>query len=333
MHMGGSSGLAPFGGHAFISTWSFYAGWVVLGVVLLATYLLATRAAARRGHHRPLAQTASFVGGVLLLELVMASSIDAYAMSLFWVHMVEHLLLIMVVPAFLVLGHPLSVVRDALPETESKVWQLVLARGPVAWLTHPLVGILAYGGIIVGTHLTGFMDSMAMNPWQMPFEQVLYLVGGCWLLLPLLPTEPLRWQVPHLMRIVLLLIAMVPDTVVGIVLMQSERNPFPMYTSMRPSWATAALDDVHIGGALMWVAGDGLMMCFGVGVVIALISHQGSASASFGTWLESVRRQTLVSHVSDTGESITRDVDPDSDEALDAYNRMLGRLNHGPGER
>lgn len=329
MHMGGPSGLAPFGGHAFISTWSFHAGWVIAGVVLLAAYLFAVRAAARRGHHRPAVQTASFVTGVLLLEVVIASSIDAYAMSLFWVHMVEHLLLIMVVPAFLVLGHPLSVVRDALPETESKVWQLILVRGPIAWLTHPLVGIVAYGAIIVATHLTGFMDSMSMHPWEMTFEQVLYVLGGCWLLLPLLPTEPLRWQVPHLMRIVLLLIAMVPDTVVGIVLMQSDHNPFPMYTSMRPSWAMAALDDVNTGGALMWVAGDGLMMCFGVGVVIALITHQGSASASFGSWLEGVRRQTLVGHVTETGETITRDVDPDSDEALEAYNRMLGRLNGG----
>jgi hypothetical protein len=44
-----------------------------------------------------------------------------------------------------------------------------------------------------------------------------------------------------------------------------------------------------------------------------------------------VRRQTLVDHVShgatDADADLAADLDPDSDDALAAYNRMLGRLS------
>ena len=42
------------------------------------------------------------------------------------------------------------------------------------------------------------------------------------------------------------------------------------------------------------------------------------------------RRQALIDHVSmsDAADEVAADIDPDGDEALAAYNRMLGRLNN-----
>jgi len=326
-HMG--LDLAPYDRHALVHTWTFQPGWLLAGLVLLGGYVYLVRRAAANGRPMPGWRVGCWVTGLVLLELTMASAVDVYAMAMFWMHMVEHLMLIMVVPAFLVLGHPLTAIRDALPEERGERFESALKSRPGGFLTDPLVGLVVYGTVIIATHLTGFMDQMAMHPWLMVFEQILYLIAGYWLLLPLLAHEPLRWDVPYLLRLALVLIAMVPDTVVGIVLLQTDDNPFPVMLGMHPAWAPAPVHDANIAGGLMWAAGDGLMMCIGIAILVAMISDRDQSRQNFGAWLEGARRQALIEHVSrsDATDEVAADIDPDGDDALAAYNRMLERMN------
>ncbi len=324
-----ASALPELDGHALVGTWSLQPGWLIAGVLILAAYGWAVRRAAHNGLPLPTWRVVSFVLGVVITELTLASAIDAYAMDLFWMHMVEHLVLIMVVPVFLVLGHPLTAFSNAL---RSARFDAILQSRAVGIVTAPLIGLLVYTVVIIGTHLTDFMDQMAMHSSVMTLEQILYVIAGCWLFMPLLAQEPLRSNSPYLLRIAVLFLAMVPDAVVGVVLLQTNDNLFPMMTAMRPAWAPDPVRDINTAGALMWAAGDGLMMFIAVGVVIAMISDPDQSRQGFGSWLEGARRRTMVQHVNlatGDGTSPESDFDPDGDEALAAYNRMLGRLGDG----
>lgn len=322
-------GLPALSWHSFATTWEAHAGWLVVGLLLLVGYVKAVSVARRRG--RPVAawRVVSFVSGVVLLEVTIASAVNSYAMDVFWMHMVLHLTLIMVVPALLVLGSPIRAAVDASPPAPRERALALLQGGPAAVLTHPLIGLAVYALVIVATHLTGFMDAMATSPALMTGEQVLYVVAGAWLLLPLIGDEPIRWELPYLVRIGVLLVAMVPDTLVGIVLLQTGRELFPTMFGMRPGWAPAPVDDQQTAGALMWAAGDGLMMLLALGVLVGMLASRDNERRSFGPWLESARRQALIEHVGTGGEELAADVDPDGEEALAAYNRMLQRLNDG----
>lgn len=327
------SGLSPLGWTSF-GHWQIRPLWLLFSVVALATYLGAVGVARRRRvpSVHPV-RVASFVAGIALLLFTVSSAIDIYAMAIFWDHMIEHLLLIMVVPALLVLGHPITAVRAAASTAgrEAAIDALVLSW-PVRILTHPLVGLGLYTVVIIGTHLTGFMDAMATHSWVMGAEQWLYLTTGYVFLLPLLGDEPLRSRLPYLGRLGLLMIAMAPDTLVGIVLLQTTHDMFPIMEGTHPSWAPAPIDDLHIGGGLMWAGGDGLMMLFAVGVTLAMISHPESELV-IGRRLESIRRSTLTHRVELGGGRVptTKDTDVDHDDGLlDAYNQMLARLNSHP---
>jgi putative membrane protein len=334
--MSGMHGPSPLGWDSFAHTWQLEPWWTLVAALLLVGYGAAVAACRRHGIRavHP-ARIGCFVAGAVLLVLTVSSAVAVYAMSAMWVHMVEHLMLIMVVPALLVLGHPLTVLRAA-ASTRGRVSTVdaVLRTGPVAVLTHPLTGFLLYTGVIVGTHLTSFMDVMVMHGWLMGGEQVLYLVSGYVFLLPMIGDEPIRWRVPALARIGLVLIGMTPDTVVGIVLMQANHNLFPAMSRMHPAWAPMPIHDQQIAGALMWAGGDGLMMLFGLGLTVAMIARPTSPNL-LGERLESVRRSTLAAQVSrGAGGDATSfddgaDVDGD-DDMLAAYNRMLDRLNQ-PG--
>ena len=95
---------------------------------------------------------------------------------------------------------------------------------------------------------------------------------------------------------ILLVAGMIPDTIVGIVLLQTDSNPFHVFARMRPPWAPGALDDLQTAGGLMWAEGDGLMMTLAVAVMIAAITTEKRRERLVGPWLQGVRRSTLAGH-------------------------------------
>lgn len=321
------SSLPPLGWHSLLTQWELRPGWDLAILAVLAAYVAGLRAARRTGARavHPV-RVASFVGGLVLLAVTLSSSVGIDASTVFWIHMIEHLILIMVVPALLVLGHPLTVlVASQQCRRRDRVQALLVSR-PVAFVTHPLFGFTFYAGVIVATHLTSFMDQMMVHMRLVAGEQVLYLVAGYLFLLPLLGEEPIRWHPPLTFRILMMVIGMIPDTIVGIVLLQTTDDLFPLMLGggHRPGWAPDPVHDLNIGGGLMWSLGDGLMMTFAVGLVVALIARPERPNL-LGEWLEGVRRETFRAHVGDDGGGSYVDLDSD-DEALAAYNRMLGRF-------
>ena len=329
MHM--HSSLAPLGWHSFLTSWQPPWGWTLLCLVMLIAYvaaLLDCRRHGRRGVSS--ARAACFVVGVVLLWLTVSSGVDVYAMAVTWMHMVEHLMLITVVPAFLVLGHPMTLALEAATvRGHGARVERLLRSGPVSVLLHPAIAVMQYAVVIVATHLTSFMDMMSMHHSVMVGEQVLYLVSGYWFMVPVIGFEPVRNSLPQLGRIGLVLLAMTPDTVVGIVMLQTGHDLYPMMSSMQPPWAPDPVADIQVAGALMWAGGDGLMMLIGVGLTVALIARPSSTNI-VGARLEAVRRGQLVEQLSRGGGNNpviddTTDVDQD-DAVLDAYNRMLARL-------
>ncbi|MCL2542850.1 MAG: cytochrome c oxidase assembly protein [Nocardioidaceae bacterium] len=328
MDMGGAGSLPELTWARFFSTWSVQPGWLVVVVLLTAGYLYAWMRAGSASSVR-VWRVVSFLAGLAVMWVCVASAIGAYVMTLFWMHMVMHLTLIMVVPALLVLGHPITVLVESLPERPQERLRRALKRFPLSWIGSPAAGIAAYVLVIFYTHLTGFMDQMAVHSGLMTLEQVLYVVAGYLVFLPLIGEEPIGSEPSYLFRLILLFIMMVPDTVVGLVLLQTNHVLFPVWMRLRPHWAFDALHDQHTAGGLMWAAGDGLMMLIAVGLMVSVVTSPTRRERMTGTWMEGARRSTFITHIEQSGSGTEADVadfDPDSDEAMDAYNRMLARL-------
>lgn len=322
-------GVGPLSWHVLLTTWQSNLVWDILMMAALAAYMGGLGRAHRLGTGGlPWYRVLAFVSGIVVLAISLNTAIETYSHVLFWVHMVQHLLLIMVVPALFVLGSPLTLlVQVTRGRTQERVRRALLSA-PVSFLTHPLVGTLIYATVIVATHLTSFMEQMMVHPWLHQAEHVMYLVAGYLFLISLLGDEPIRWHPPYLLRIAVLFVAMAPETVVGIVLLQADHVLFPAYARTHPMWGPSALHDINRGGGIMWAFGDGLMMLFIVGVMVAYITH-AATNATAGNWLEDVRRSTLAANLDATGEHTElgeADLDED-DAALAAYNRMLARLN------
>ena len=330
----GSSELPPFSWTEAITLWQF-APVVTAAVALFAgLYLWGVVRVARRHPARPwpLGRTAAFLGGLLVVVLATESGIGTYDDTLFWVHMIQHLMLIMIAPPLLVVGQPVTLLMHASRNPLHTWVKRIVRSGPVAWLTFPAFGVVAYAATIVGTHLTGFMNLVEAHPLVHDGEHVLYLVVGYLYFLPLIGREPIRWKVSYPMRLFLLFIVMPVDAFTGVVLGSASTDPF---APMEPrSWGPSALDDVHMGGAVMWIGGAGIMFVM-IMVTFFAWSRETRPSGGMG-WLESARRATLAEHIGTGAGSAgapvaVRDGSVDDDEHLAAYNAYLARLN-GPGD-
>ena len=352
----GSQALPPFGPVEVVSRWQFAP--VVSGFVVVAAALYLWGALRVRRRHParpwPLHRTALFLGGLAVVVIATESGIGRYDDVLFWDHMVQHLLLLMVAPPLLVVGQPATLLLHASRNPLHTWTKKVLRSRVLAAITWPPVGVTLYVGVIVGTHLTSFMNLVETNGAVHDAEHALYLAAGYLYFLPLLGREPIRWRVSYPTRIFLLFIAMPVDAFTGLALGSEGGNPFPGLADQRPAWAPSPISDVHIGGAVMWVGGAGIMF----GLVMAVFfawSREKRGDSGLG-WLEAARRSnfaTLVSAPQDA--SVGRGGEPgtaasasaasadaasagrgaasvDDDEHLAAYNAFLARINKPQGQ-
>jgi putative copper resistance protein D len=258
---------------------------------------------------------------MLALVVAVDGPVGRWADALFWVHMVQHLLLIMVVPVLVVWARPLRLIRAARRPSQSTAGP----RRPLRWAMAPLTGLVAYSAVVVLTHLTGFQQLSATHPAVRATELTLYLVAGYLFFLPTVGSEPGPWSLPHLLRFLLLVLGMGADTLTGVALMLTTRPLAPAYAATHPGWGPTALADQELAGAVMWFGGDLLMM-----LLIIVVAVQWSRAAAerqgLGDWLEGVRRRAVLAGPLGSGSDGGADIDDDED-ALRSYNAMLADLH------
>ncbi|MFC4742231.1 cytochrome c oxidase assembly protein [Gordonia hankookensis] len=316
----------------------FWASWTATPIVwaLMAVASLAYVAGAIRIGHWPVSRTASWLLSMVLLVVSLNSGVAMFAHHLFWMHMVLHLLMITVIPLFLVLAQPIRLSASALGPRGGETVERIMTSTVIRFITAPMFTVPLYAAVLVLTHLTGFQQQMAEHMWIHHSELVLYLVSGYLLLLPLIGDELTGHDYSYAARFVTLLVAMGADTFVGVILMLTSYEIAPDFSASRAGWGAesvlnpSAMTDQSAAGAIMWWAGDGLMMCLLVFLAWEWIRAEGlgrgrqdSASRHLGkarpSFLESARRDALG----------TDSVDVDDDDAvLAAYNARLAAM-HG----
>ena len=320
--------LPPFGWNAVLTQWQA-APVVTACVVLLAGLYLwgVVRVARQHPAHRWSAwRTALFMTGLAVIVLALQSGIGTYDDVLFWDHMIQHLMLIMVAPPLLIFAQPITLLLHASRNPLHTSVKRLLRSRAASFLTWPVFGVVAYAAAIVVLHLTAAANLIARNDVAHEAEHVVFLIVGYLFFLPIIGSEPIRWRLSYPTKLILLFLIIPVDTFTGIVLGYGNRGTPGLPTGPRPTWAGSATADLHAGGAAMWVAGDALMF-FLMMIVFLMWSTDSRAESRSRGWLEAARRATVAP------SAISPEVDIDEDEAqLAAYNEHLSRLHQAqPG--
>jgi cytochrome c oxidase assembly factor CtaG len=273
------------------------------------------------GTRWPLKRTVLFLLGLLVCGYATNGAIAVYDQVLFTAHMAGHLALVMLAPALLIAGRPLRLAMTAsTPKRRARLERILKGR-IVTVLTAPPIALATYTVVIVGSHLTGLMDTIMQNTWAGEVEHVVYVIAGCQFFLLVVGDEPIRWRLSSPVRWLLLALSMAVDTFTGIVLMQGSHTVSMQFS---PDVAVNSLSDTRTGGAMMWFAGDGIMAAIMITLVIGWLRRVGTDQADESGWLEQARRATFTEH---TGSADTQAETFDEDDATrKSYNAWLADL-------
>jgi len=247
---------------AFAQSWTFDP-WIVTPLVLTAgVYARGWRELNRRLPRRfALWRLVVFQAGLLTLFLALASPLHPLAELLLQFHMIQHLLLMMVVPPLLLLGAPLLPLLRGLPRPV-----LQHGLGPFfsskalqrlgQFLTHPIVCLIAFTVSNVAWHLPVLYELALSSDFWHHVQHFCFLGTGLLFWWPVVQPWPSRLRWPRWTMIPYLLFADIQNTALSAFLIFSERVLYPTYAAVPRLWGISVLDDQAAAGAIMWVPGS-----------------------------------------------------------------------------
>jgi putative membrane protein len=244
-----------------MTTWGVLTSCWGWDPVAVAACVAAAVTVAVRREKRPRLRALPFAAAVVVLVLALASPVGQLADGyLFSAHMLQHLLLVLVVPPLALLGlQPLLAAR-----APGRIERLVL-RPVVAW------------GLGVGAmwlwHERALCDLAAQNALFHRLQELSLLAMGAAFWWPVLaPREDAR--LPPLAGALYLFTACVACTLLGILITFSPVRVCSVFASpvdalgvmplVRDGWGLSAERDQQLGGLLMWVPA---CLVYGVGIL------------------------------------------------------------------
>jgi cytochrome c oxidase assembly factor CtaG len=231
---------------------------LILAAALLYAALLGARRV--RGLPWPWQRAASFFVGLAVAGFVLDSFIGVYDDVLFWDHMVQHVCLIMVAAPLLALGAPFALGAPLAPPALRRFGERVLASAPAKAALSPLTAYGIYAFVTVAFHLTGWYQAALEDEAIHGLEHLAFLVAGYLFYRPVIGAEGAQASLGPAARLLYLLLAVPVDVFVGVALMTTTRELFPYYLHHHLPGGPGRIEDLHLGGMVMWLGGDGLMM-------------------------------------------------------------------------
>jgi cytochrome c oxidase assembly factor CtaG len=202
-----------------------------------------------------------FQSGVLTLFLALASPLHELAEKLLQFHMIQHLLLMMVVPPLLLLGFPILPLMRGLPRPAFRygLRQLFSSRSfkrLARFFTNPLICLLGFMVSNVAWHVPVLYELALRSEFWHAVQHISFFGTGLLFWWPVVQPWPSRLRWPRWTMIPYLLFADIQNTALSAFLIFSERVLYPAYAAVPRLWSISVLDDQTAAGALMWIPGS-----------------------------------------------------------------------------
>ncbi len=259
--------------------------WLTTMILLTAAIYLRGWFAIRRTRPEQFTslRLGSFFAGLAVLWLAIGSPMDGFADALLSAHMVEHLLLMSVVPPLLLFGAPVVPLLRGLPALVIRLTAPVIGSRALSrfghWLITPLVAWLLMNITFLGWHVPAAYDfALEHENWHI-VEHICFLASSLvfwWCLMQPWPTKAraLTWGM-----LFYLVSADVVNTMLSAFLAFCDRPVYVFYLDHPNPFGVSALEDQVLGAVIMWVFGSLVFLIPAMVIAVRLIGDKGPRSS------------------------------------------------------
>lgn len=234
-----------------------------LTVAALLAYAIGVGVLHRRGDKWPVSRSVWWGLGIVTVLGVTANGVDGYGMELFSIHMIQHMMLSMLSPVFLVLGAPITLMLRVLPAGSGR-WNArrlvlrVVHSGIARFFTHPAVTVVLFLMSLYGLYFTPAFDYLMGRMWGHNLMLIHFVLIGMlyfWNVMGVDPsprekTKSLAKLDPTILRLIEIFVTVPFHAFFGVVVMMSSKLIVNYYhVSM---FGIDPLHDQAVGGGIAW---------------------------------------------------------------------------------
>lgn len=212
----------------------------------------------------------SYLSGLFFVAISLLSPIDALGQQLFFMHMIQHLLLIMIAPPLLLIANPMPILLWGLPDK----WRLRVGHGlghllhrdsrfrsAVRTLTAPGIIWLAWVIALFSWHDPAMYNAALRYEYLHDLEHLSFFVASMLFWWHVTGAGPrIHKQFGYVGRIAFVLAAVPPNMALGVWLAFNSNVIYSYYEAVPRLWGIDTLTDQQIGGVIMWIPGSMMFM-------------------------------------------------------------------------
>ncbi len=210
-------------------------------------------------------RSACFFAALAVLAIALASPIEILSERLFWVHMIQHVLLLMVAAPLFVLARPWIRLWRCLPLATRRSLARGLSHGERAaplrvmsrTLGRPTPSFVAFSVVLLGWHVPALFDATLRSSPLHALEHTLFFLTALMFWKQVIPSPPLRSQLVAAQRVLYVVGAMILSWALAVVLALAPSPLYDFYAhqASRPG-GISAIGDQQLAAGIMWVPGS-----------------------------------------------------------------------------
>ena len=181
----------------------------------------------------PRSRTIAFLAAMTALAFALVSGIGRYDTSLFSIHMVQHVLLMLVAAPLIALSAPITLIlRLSSPSTRRRWILPFLNSRPVRFLAFPVTDWIVFAGVMWASHFSALFNAALEDPLIHDFEHGLFLTSALLFWWPAVGLDPAPWRVGHPVRIVHVFMQMTQNTFLAVVILNVPTVLYAHYATL-----------------------------------------------------------------------------------------------------
>jgi putative membrane protein len=206
-----------------------------------------------------------FYTALVVLAIALASPLERLSQQLFWAHMVQHVLLLVVAPPLIMVARPWVRLWRSVPLSGRRSLARALVKGqraaPLRWgareLGRPLPSFVLFSTVLLGWHVPALFDATLRSSALHALEHTLFFGTALLFWKQVIHSPPLRTSLSAPGRVGYVIGAMVVSWLLAVVLALAPSPLYPFYAHelSRPG-GISELADQQLAAGIMWVPGS-----------------------------------------------------------------------------
>ena len=264
---------------ALLSTWEFRPDVLFVLLALGTLYVVGWRRLRRQSAHHKLAsglRLASYLSGLGIIAISLMSPIDRLGGQLFFMHMVQHLLFMMLAAPLLWLAEPFPIALWALPNRPRHSVAALFMRDSkfrrgLAHITSPGVAWLTFITIYIGWHDPNAYNAALYYSWVHNLQHITFFGAAMLFWWPVIGAAPhIHSRFPGWAKLPYLIGVIPPNMFLGVSIAFATEVRYTYYESIPRIWSFTIMQDQQLAGAIMWIAGS-MMFIMAMLIVLGLM--------------------------------------------------------------